>query len=32
VKTIDLQVLTDLHVFDAPEYEKAVFGLLSVCM
>jgi hypothetical protein len=31
VKTIDLEILTDLHVFCSPKYEKAVLGLLSVC-
>jgi hypothetical protein len=28
----DLDILTDLHVFGAPECEKVVFEMLYVCM
>jgi hypothetical protein len=32
IKEITLDILMDLHVFSSPDYEKAVFGMLSVCI
>jgi hypothetical protein len=29
---INLQLLTDLHVFNSPEYEDVVLGMSSVCV
>jgi hypothetical protein len=28
----DLEILMELHVFNTPEYENGVFGMLAVCM